>query len=129
MAFTQARVAALRGPAGGWLQVYDETLPGLCLRVTPTGVKIFCVVKRVKGGRIVRVTLGRFPSLNVATYALKARVNHKQPQDDVTGGYLHLTPERLRKPAQQVEDKLLRMAGVKPRAEVVAFPTADAKET
>lgn len=67
MAFTQARVAALRSPDGGWLQVYDETPPGLCLRVTPTGVKIFCVVKRVKGGRPVRVTLGRFPSLNVDT--------------------------------------------------------------
>jgi hypothetical protein len=41
-----------------------------------------------------------------------------------TGGYLHLTPERLRKPAQQVEDKLLRMAKVKPSAEIVAFPVA-----
>jgi hypothetical protein len=66
--------------------------------------------------------------LDLVTYALKALVNPKQPQDDVTGGYLHLTPERLRKPAQQVQDKLLRMAGDKPGAEVVAFPTAQAKE-
>jgi hypothetical protein len=64
----------------------------------------------------------------LGTYALKALVNHKQLQDDVTVGYLHLTPERLRKPAQQVEDKLLQMAKVKPSAEVVAFPTAQAKE-
>jgi hypothetical protein len=109
-------VAALRGPAGGWLQVYDETLPGLCLRVTPTGAKIFCVVKRVTGGRIVRVTLGRFPSLNLATYALKALVNHKQPQDDGLPAPDPGTPAQAR-PAGG--DKLLRMAGVKPGAEVV----------
>jgi integrase len=58
-------------------------------------------------------------SLDLATYALKALANHKQPQDDVTGGYLKITSERLRKPAQQVEDKLLKLAGVKPSADVV----------
>jgi hypothetical protein len=67
-------------------------------------------------------------SLGLATYALKALVNHRQPQDDVAGGYLHLTPERLRKPAQQVEDKLLKLAGVKPGAEVVAFPKIEAQQ-
>jgi integrase len=77
---------------------------------------------------LLRTYLTVAESLDLTTYALKALVNHKQPQDDVTGGYLHLTPERLRKPAQQVEDKLLRLAGVKPGAEVVAFPTAHVKE-
>jgi hypothetical protein len=43
-------------------------------------------------------------------YALKGLVNHKQPNSDVTGGYLKLTPERLREPAQAVEDRLLALA-------------------
>jgi integrase len=49
-------------------------------------------------------------SLGLPPYAMKALVNHKQPGGDVTGGYLKLTPSRLREPAQQVENALLRMA-------------------
>jgi hypothetical protein len=37
-------------------------------------------------------------------------VNHHQPNSDVTGCYLKLTPERLREPAQLVEDRLLKLA-------------------
>ena len=51
--------------------------------------------------------------MGLPPYALKGLVNHKQPNSDVTGGYLLLTPERLRVPAQQVEDKLLSLARVK----------------
>jgi hypothetical protein len=46
-------------------------------------------------------------------YALKGLVNHKQTNSDVTGGYLELTPERLRDPAQAVEDRLLKLAKVR----------------
>jgi integrase len=104
MAFTQARVAGLRGPAGEWLQVYDETLPGLCLRVTPTGVKIFCVVKRVKGGQIVRVTLGRFPSLNVET----ARTLAVQRLGELADG-VHPNEMRRQEQATQQEEEACRL--------------------
>lgn len=58
------------------------------------------------------------PSHTPATYdsrlrfalALKSLVNHEQPNSDVTGGYLKLTPDRLREPAQQIEDRLLKLA-------------------
>ena len=46
-------------------------------------------------------------------YAHKTLVNRKQPNSAVTGGYLRLTPERLREPAQQVEDELLRLVKVR----------------
>lgn len=42
--------------------------------------------------------------------ASKCLVNHNQPMSDVTGGYIKLTPKRAREPAQQVEDRLLRLA-------------------
>jgi hypothetical protein len=48
--------------------------------------------------------------MGLPPYALKGLVNHKQPNSDVTGGYLKLTPERLREPAQAVADRLLRLA-------------------
>lgn len=53
----------------------DEKIPDLHLRVTPTGVKTFCVFKRVAGGGSpVRITLGKYPALcpvKARTMALK----------------------------------------------------------
>jgi hypothetical protein len=41
----------------------------------------------------------------------KGLLNHKQPNSDITGGYLgRLTPERLREQGLQVEDRLLKLA-------------------
>jgi integrase len=45
---------------------------GLLLRVTPTGIKSFCVLKRIKGGKLERFTLGRFPDLTVEQARRKA---------------------------------------------------------
>jgi hypothetical protein len=36
-----------------------------------------------------------------------------QPNGDVTGGYMRLTPERLREPAQKVEDEFSRLEKVR----------------
>ena len=76
-----------------------------------------------------RTYLTTAESLDLNAYTLKALANHRQPRDDVTGGYLKLTAERLRAPAQQVEDKLLKLAGVKQGAEVLKFPRAREKGT
>lgn len=45
---------------------------GLLLRVTPTGTKTFCVLKRIKGGRLERFTLGRYPALTIEQARRKA---------------------------------------------------------
>ncbi|QTO19904.1 tyrosine-type recombinase/integrase [Burkholderia seminalis] len=45
---------------------------GLLLRVTPKGVKSFCVLKRIKGGKLERFTLGRFPDLTIEQARRKA---------------------------------------------------------
>jgi len=52
----------------------DLKLPELRLRVASTGVKSFSVYKRVSGGRPVRITLGKYPSMSpvrARTLALK----------------------------------------------------------
>ncbi len=48
-------------------------------------------------------------------------MNHKT-QGDVTGGYLVITTERLRTPMERIEDFVLKAAGVKAGADIVALP-------
>jgi integrase len=50
-------------------------------------------------------------SLDVSSYAVKALVNHKA-SDDVTGGYIQMNVERLRKPMQAITDFILKSGGV-----------------
>jgi integrase len=44
-------------------------------------------------------------SLDIGTYALKAMVNHST-RDDLTGGYVQVTVDRLREPVQRAADRL-----------------------
>ncbi|MFM0063032.1 tyrosine-type recombinase/integrase [Paraburkholderia aspalathi] len=73
--FTKESVGALPTPAtraeyadGGG----RGSVNGLLLRVTPTGIKSFCVLKRIKGGKLERFTLGRFPDLTIEQARRKA---------------------------------------------------------
>ena len=59
-------------------------------------------------------------SLDIPSYALKALLNHKGGSD-VTGGYLIITTERLRSPMERIEDFVLKAAGVRESAQVVAI--------
>jgi integrase len=63
--FTQANLAALPVPESARSTYSDTTVPGLQLRITPTGVKTFSVLKRARTGRLERITLGRFPAVDV----------------------------------------------------------------
>ena len=60
-------------------------------------------------------------SLDIPAYALKRLMNHKT-QGDVTGGYLVITTERLRTPMERIEDVVLKAAGVRAGADIVALP-------
>jgi hypothetical protein len=44
--------------------------------------------------------------------ALKAPANHSLGKSDVTSGYIQMTVERLRRPAQQVGDRLMELCGI-----------------
>ncbi len=63
-------------------------------------------------------------SLDLSSYAVKALLNHSLPKEDVTAGYLRLTPERLRDAMEKVERRILTLAGIKPGAEVIHLPAA-----
>ena len=51
-------------------------------------------------------------SLDISSYAVKALVNHSL-NGDVTGGYIVISPERLRGPMQRIETHLLKLCTAK----------------
>jgi integrase len=64
--FTKASLDALPLPASGHRVAYhDAKTNGLQIRVTSTGVKTFCVFRRIKNGNPERVTLGRYPDMSI----------------------------------------------------------------
>jgi len=62
----------VRSPASGRLELFDEDLPGFCIRVTPNGRRTACVFYRV-GPRLRRATLGTVPPLTLADARQLAR--------------------------------------------------------
>lgn len=63
--FTKSSILELPVPDAGKRNEYaDSQVVGLRLRVTATGNKSFCVVRK-RNGKFFRVTLGKFPDLTV----------------------------------------------------------------
>ncbi|MFJ5408107.1 integrase arm-type DNA-binding domain-containing protein [Pectobacterium punjabense] len=69
--FTKAALIAIEPDQNKRLEFADSVVQGLRLRVTPTGVKSFCVA-RYRDNKFIRVTLGRFPDLAVDSARTKA---------------------------------------------------------
>jgi integrase len=64
--FTKAALDALPIPEDGRRASYaDAKTTGLQIRVTSSGVKTFCVFRRLKRGQPERVTLGRYPEMTI----------------------------------------------------------------
>ena len=59
-------------------------------------------------------------SLDIPTYAVKMLVNHSTGSD-VTGGYIIPDVERLRKPMQKIEDRILLVAEARKRGKVISI--------
>ena len=73
-----------------------------------------------------RTFLTAAEAADISHFALKALVNHALG-NDVTGGYVQMTVERLREPAQRVADRLKELCGIAPLAgeSVVKFNLPD----
>lgn len=56
---TDAKIAGLKAPERGQVEIIDKTVPGLRVRIGASGTKSFIVRKRV-GGSIKVITLGRY---------------------------------------------------------------------
>ena len=64
--FTQQRIEKLPIPEKDRKDYYDTEVSKLICRVSPTGNKSFCVLKRTANGKLQRVTLGKFPDVSVS---------------------------------------------------------------
>lgn len=69
---TDPFVASLK-PTSTRIEIADEALPCLRLRVSPAGVKTWAVLYRPKTGRRERLTLGTYPKLTLGKARKKAR--------------------------------------------------------
>src|SRR5688572_22145193 len=59
--FTDRAIAALSSAGPGVRAEYSDTeTTGLRIRVSPSGVKTFSLLRRVKAGAMERITIGRF---------------------------------------------------------------------
>ena len=64
--FTKAVLDSLLLPICGQRTTYhDKKINGLQIRVASSGVKTFCVRKRVQNGNVTRVTIGRYPDMSI----------------------------------------------------------------
>lgn len=82
---TATAVAKLAPPKTGRKELYDADVPGLTLRVTPTGVKSWSFTYR-RHNRSRRLTLGQFPGVSLKLArdkARKARESIQRGQDPV----------------------------------------------
>ena len=58
--FTKATLGSLPAPDKGQVIYHDTKQPGLALRITPAGTRVFYVYRRL-AGRPVKMALGQFP--------------------------------------------------------------------
>ncbi len=68
--FTKASIKALK-PTEKRYQVWDTKTAGLCIRISPTGVKTYQVIKKLHG-RMTRITIGKETDLTVEQARNKA---------------------------------------------------------
>ena len=69
---TALPVDRLKPPVNGRVEYWDKTLPGLGLRVSATGGKVWMLMCRI-GGRQRLQTRGKYPAIDLAKAREKAR--------------------------------------------------------
>lgn len=86
-------------PGEGKTGHLTEPRRGVDAVTAATGIKFTCHDLR----RTFETTA---ESLELSAYALKALVNHKRAANDVTGGYIIMSVDRLREPVQRIADAI-----------------------
>lgn len=72
------------------------------------------------------MTIGE--SLDISRYAIKALVDHRTGSGDVTGGYIQISTERLRKPVKEIADFILSEAKLETSGNVIEMSVSHAKQ-
>lgn len=97
--FTDKYIRSLKPTEGGRLEVSDEVVPGLRMRVTPKGKKSWMFEKRVKGGPKRKHDLGRYPDISIR----QARQLANEIQVEANAGIDRVALRRERHEAEELE--------------------------
>jgi integrase len=91
--FTVAGVERIKRPKSGQVDHFDGSCPGLSLRVSYGGKKVWCYHFRLPGGKLQRMTLGSYPGLKALELSPEIGLSLKQARDawirarqEVSGG-------------------------------------------
>ena len=84
------------------LDIRDDLMPGLVLRISTSGTKTFCLHKRING-KMRRLTIGRFPVLSLA----EARERVRQVLYDIETGRPEMSVKRAEKLLEQSPNELM----------------------
>ncbi len=98
MKLTDRTIKALK-PAAQRLDIYDDKIAGLALRVTPTGIKSWSLRYRA-GGLMPRLTLGQYPTVTLE----KARKKAQEALRAVDGGANPAAEKRAKRQVDTVAD-------------------------
>jgi hypothetical protein len=127
--FTKQTIEQLSLPVKSKRAFYvDNKVPGLQLMVTGTGVKSFKVTRKHQG-RLIRVTLGRYPDMPIELARKKAcetladiangvnpnvekrKIRHEITFGEIVHDYIHKYGKQHTKSWEDTERTLKRLAG------------------
>ncbi len=101
--FTDRFLRTLKPPSSGRTEYYDQTVPGLTLRITATGAMTFALAYRTPGNPCKqKLTLGQYPTVPLA----EARQRARQVLNDIANGKNPAAAKQAIKTAPTVADLL-----------------------
>jgi hypothetical protein len=104
---TNALLKSIPAPESGKTTVTDTERPGLQFRVTPTGAKSWLFQKKVKGGRRLSITLGRYPDMSLS----QARSEALQIELEARSGVDRIQQAEAARASRQAEEAQARTVG------------------
>jgi integrase len=108
------------------LYVFPSRMKGRHITEPQSGINAVIGVSNVEfcSHDLRRLFVTTAEALDLSPFVIKRLVNHSAGSGDVTGGYIVSDLDRLRKPIQQIEDRILKLAQAKEPGKVVPIKSA-----
>jgi len=114
---TDSVVSNLKPTRGqsGWREVSDGASRGMCLRVSPTGEKVWAV-RHMVGGKRVRHTVGAYPAVTLSVARKRAGEYLSAARDGLSAGEVDAKVRALTMTVAQAHAEYLQTVGTGLRA-------------
>ena len=104
----------------GWREVADRASRGLCLRVSPTGEKVWAL-RHMVGGERTRHTIGAYPTVTLAIARKRASEYLSAARDGLSAGEVDAKLRALRMTVIEAHAEYLKTVGVGLRASTLGL--------